>query len=404
MKQTLFLLSLTLNCNLILGEDWPQFRGPDGQGHSRQKTLPLSWSETENIVWKVPISGSGWSSPVVQGNLIWLTSALDAGRSLRAVCLDLDSGKIIHNVEVFRTETPGTIHSKNSYASPTPLLEKDRVYLHYGTNGTACLSNNGQLVWKNQLKYNHGHGPGGSPILYEHSLIVSCDGTDIQYVTALDKNNGKILWKRPRQGRMAYSTPLVIEYSGRPQLISTGGDQVISYDPETGKEIWWLRYNGFSGVPRPVFGHGLIFVCSGYESPVLYAIRPNGTGDVTATHMVWRLSRGAPLNPSPILVGDEIYVVSDIGVATCLDARTGKIHWKKRIGGNFSASPLYGAERIYFLNEDGETTIVAPKTSFRELGKNNVQGRTLASLAVSGKSLLLRTDTHLYRIEEKTLE
>ncbi len=398
------LLLLVLNVTLLQAEEWPQFRGPDGQGHSSQEKLPLNWSETENVRWKVPVPGSGWSSPVVQAGRIWLTSARDEGRSLRAVCLDLETGKLLHDLEVFRRENPGSINSKNSYASPTALLEGERVFVHYGANGTAAVSTDGKVLWRNRLQYQHGHGPGGSPVLFEDLLIVACDGTDVQYLAALDKEDGQIRWKSERQGYMAYSTPLIIQVGGQAQLVSPGGRQVGAYAPRSGETLWWITHDGFSGVPRPVFGHDLVFVISGYNRPVLYAVRPGGNGDVTESHTAWKLSRGAPLNPSPILVGDELYLVSDVGVATCLDAKTGKVHWTQRLRGQFSASPLYGAERIYFLNETGEAFVVAPRTAFRELARNQVEGRTLASMAVAGETLLLRTDTHLYRIEQTSEE
>lgn len=380
--------------------DWPQFRGPDGEGHAIQTGLPLRWSETENIAWKVPVAGLGWSSPVIQGRQIWLTTATDEGHSLRAVCLDRETGATVHDVEIFHKDDPGRIHSKNSHASPTPLLEEDRVYVHFGAHGTACLTTDGRIVWTNdELKYNHRHGPGGSPVLYADLLILSCDGTDVQFVVALEKHTGKIVWKRDREGRMAYSTPLIARVDGVDQVVSTGGDAVVAYAPLTGKELWRFKYDGYSLVPRPVYGHGLFFICSGYDSPSLYAVRAGGSGDVTSTHMAWTMKRGAPLNPSPLLVGDELYVMSDQGIATCLDAKTGEERWQQRVGGKYSASPLYADGRIYFLSEDAKTTVIAPGLEYKELAANQLDGRTLASMAVSDKAFYLRTQEHLYRIE-----
>jgi outer membrane protein assembly factor BamB len=383
--------------------DWPQFRGGTGQGHAEGTGLPLTWSESQNIVWKVPIEGLGWSSPVIVQGQLWLTTAADEGKSLRLLSLSPETGKSIHNVEVFRLDDPGSIHRKNSHASPTPLVEKGRVYVHFGGHGTGCVSSDGKVLWKTQdLKYNHRHGPGGSPVLFDDLLILSCDGTDVAFVVALDKQTGEIRWKTPRDGPMAYSTPLVIHAGGRDQVISTGGDQVVSYEPRTGKEIWRCRYDGYSGVPRPVFGHGLVYVCSGYNTPHLFAIRPDGTGDVTDTHVAWSIkAEGAPLNPSPLLVGDELYLVNDRGIATCLDAKTGKRHWQNRLGGDFSASPLFADGRIYYLDENAKTTVIAPGLEFKVLATNSLDGRSLASLAVWGKSIFLRTDTHLYRIEKR---
>lgn len=397
----LFMSSL-LGITHAKAEDWPQFRGPNGQGHSSEEGLPLHWSETENIVWKVPIPGRGWSSPVIQGEQLWLTSSLNGGRSLRTFSLNRDTGEVLKNIEVFQSQNPVSIHSKNSHASPTPVLEKDRVYVHFGSAGTACLSAQGQILWNTQLQYAHGHGPGGSPTLFRDLLIVNCDGTDVQFVVALDKHTGKVRWKQYRDGAMAFSTPLVIQVKGRKQVVSISGDRVVAYEPTSGQEIWWLRYNGFSNIPRPVFGLNLVFISSGFDPPAtLFAIHPNGKGDVTDTHVAWRLKRSIPLNPSPLLIDELLYIVSDRGVVSCLNARTGSPYWRQRLSGNFSASPVYADGRIYFLNEEGETTVIAPGTSFKRLATNSLEGTTLASLSVSDKAIFLRTDSHLYRIEKR---
>jgi len=402
-QRIIYGLAIVVFAQLCRAEDWPQFRGPDGQGHSAERGLPLTWSETENIAWKASIPGLGWSSPAIQGDQIWLTTALEDGHSLHAICVDRNSGQIVHDVELFRKDDPGPIHDKNSHASPTPVIEGDRVYVHFGAHGTACLTTDGQVFWKTEeLKYNHRHGPGGSPALYGDLLIINCDGTDVQFVIALEKLTGQPRWRSERAGAQAYSTPLVIDVDGSEQLISVGGKQVIAYEPLTGDEIWRSRYaDGYSNVPRPVYDHGLVFVCSGYNTPEVYAIRPQGArGDVTDTHVVWKLARGAPHNPSPLLVGDELYVVSDDGIATCLDARKGTSVWQKRLGGNFSASPVYADRRIYFLTEEGLTTVVAPGKAFKQLAANQIDGRTLASMAVSQGALYLRSADHLYRIEQ----
>ena len=232
-------------------------------------------------------------------------------------------------------------------------------------------------------------------------LILSCDGTDVQYVTALNKFTGQEVWKTDRDGRMAYSTPLLVNVEGRKMVISSGGEWAMGYAPETGNEIWRFRYpKGYSNVPRPVFGLGLVFLCSGYDKPSLYAVIPNGEGDVTESHMAWKLERGAPLNPSPLLVGEELYIVSDNGIATCLDAKTGDQHWQQRIGGNFSASPLYADGRIYLLNEEGKTHVFAPtRDEYRELALNALPGRTLASISAADGALFLRTEKNLYRLQ-----
>jgi outer membrane protein assembly factor BamB len=384
-----------------LPEDWPQFRGPGGQGHSAERGLPSTWSETENIAWKVPVPGRGWSSPVVQGDQIWLTTALDDGHSLRALCFHREDGRVLSNVEVFQKENPGQIHAKNSHASPTPVLSGNRVFVHFGAHGTAGLSTAGEVLWKTALKYEHRHGPAGSPIVFGNKLILSCDGTDVQFLVALDCETGKVRWKKDRSGPMAYSTPLAIQVNGQDQIVSTGGDRAAAYDPLTGEEIWWVRYEGYSLVPRPVYGGGLVFLCTGFNTPSLYAVRPDGKGDLTETGVPWTTKRGVPHNPSPLLAGKELYFVSDGGVLSCAEAETGRVHWQNRLGGSFSASPVFAEGRLYFLDEEGVTTVISPGTELKKLGTSRLEGRTLASMAVSGQAFFLRTESHLYRIQDQ---
>ena len=385
-------------------EDWPQFRGPAGQGHSSETGLPVEWSEAKNLLWKTPVAGSGWSSPVIAGNRIWLTTSLDdnRGASLRALTYDAETGKEVVNVEVFRIrESDFSQNAKNSDASPTPIIEGDRVYVHFGANGTAALNSEGQIVWKTRLSYRSQHGDGGSPALYGDLLIVSCDGDDQAYVVALDKNTGKTRWKTSRRQPwdQAYSTPLVIRVGEQDQIVSVGAYRTAAYDPKSGKEIWRVGYEeGFSNVPRPVFGHGLVYIATGFQEPTLLAVRTDGTGDVTKTHIAWTLHRAVPHTPSPILVGDELYVISDLGVATCLDARTGEQRWIQRIGGNHSASPVYADGKIYFSSEEGVTTVIAAGKEFRRLATNTLDGAMLASLAISNRSIFIRTENHLYRV------
>ncbi len=395
MTKTFLFLSL-----LFFSQDWPEFRGPTGQGHSDERGLPLMWSETKNVRWKVAIPGRGWSSPAIQGDRIWLTTATDEGKSLRAISLDRNTGAILQNVEVFRLKSLGNLNSKNSQASPTPVLEGDRVYLHFGAYGTACITQSGEVVWKTRLDYDNGqHGPGGSPVIYDNLLILSCDGQDVQYVVALDKLTGKVRWKKLREGYQAYTTPLVVRLPAGDQVISPGAFRAVSYEPRTGKELWQVRYgDGFSNVPRPVYGNGLVFICTGFQQPSLLAVRLDGRGDVTKSHIAWTLKRGVSLTPSPLLVGDELYMVSDNGVASCIDAKTGAPYWQVRLGGNHSASPIYADGRIYFLSEEGESVVIAPGKEFKALAKNQLDGPTLASMAVSNGSIFVRSQTHLYRL------
>jgi outer membrane protein assembly factor BamB len=387
----------------LAAEDWPQFRGPDGEGHSTEKGLPLQWSESQNIRWKTPVAGRGWSSPVVAGGRVWLTTALERqGKgSLRVLAYDVQSGREVVNVEVFSVPNTLLKNAKNSLASPTPIVEGERVYVHFGADGTAALSTDGKIVWKLTLPYDSMHGNGGSPTLYRDLLIVSCDGADDAYVIALDKNTGKTRWKtqRRRPFDQSYTTPLVIQVDGRDQVVSIGAYRTAAYDPQTGREIWRVSYgDGFSNVPRPVFGHGLVFIGTGFQEPSMLAVRPTGTGDVTNTHVAYTIDRGAPFTPSPLIVGDEFYMVSDIGVASCLDVKTGRILWQQRVPGNYSASPVFADNRIYFLSEEGVATVIAPGKEFRRLSVNTLDGTTFASIAVSQQTLFIRSDSHLYRI------
>lgn len=391
---------------LTVAQDWPQFRGPDGQGHSTATSVPQRWSEgSENIKWSTPIDGLGWSSPVVADGKIWMTTATDGNKSLRAVCVDAATGKVLHNVEVFKVENSGPAHKKNSYASPTPILDKDRVYVHFGSNGTAALNADGKVLWKQVMKYNPVHGAGGSPALVGENLIFTCDGAADPFVVALDRKSGAVKWKVPRDNagepkKFAFCTPLAIEVGKATQVIVPGAGIVNSLDPATGRVIWSAKYpNGYSVVPRPVYGHGMVFLSSGFDQPTLMAIKADGKGDVTSTHVEWKLEKGAPLDPSPLLVDDELYVVSDQGIASCVDAKTGKVHWQERLGGNFSASPLLAAGNIYFLSEDGATTIVKAGRTFSKVASNQIKGRTFASPVPIEGALFLRTDTKLMRIE-----
>ena len=402
---------LLLVSSTVHAWQWPQFRGPGGQGHASDTGLPLDWSESRNVVWKTPVPGVGWSSPVVSGGKIWLTTAVEErdgarvrGVSLRVLAFDAASGRETVNVEAFRIDRPGAINTKNSHASPTPIVDGDRVFVHFGAEGTAGLSSDGSILWKTQLRYASQHGSGGSPVLYRDLLIVNCDGNGgpgDAFVAALDVKTGKIRWKTERRepADQAYTTPLVINAAGRDQVISVGAYRAAAYDPADGKEIWRVGYeNGFSNVPRPVFGHGLVYVATGFMQPTLIAVRADGNGDVTRTHVAWTLRRAAPYTPSPILVGDHLYIVNDVGIATCVDAVSGTIRWQQRLGGNFSASPVFADGRIYFFSEEGLGIAIAPGPTFERLATSQLDGSILASLAVADRAFFIRTDTHLYRI------
>jgi outer membrane protein assembly factor BamB len=361
------------------------------------------------VAWQVPVPGAGWSSPVLVAGRLYLTTALSAGDeanlSLRVLCLDATDGKVRWDTEVFTPARPGSRHDKNGFASPTPIARDGRLYVHFGHLGTACLDLAGQVLWRQaDLGYSPVHGNGGSPALVGDRLFFSCDGAENPFVVALDAKSGKKLWQTvrdtPAKRKFSFSTPLAIEVDGRPQVISPGSGAVCAYDPADGRELWRARYGeGYSVITRPVFGHGLLFVSSSYDRPVVYAVRPAGAqGDVTDSHVAWTHAKGAPNTPSTILVGDELYFVSDAGIATAVEAKTGKVRWSERLGGDFSASPVFADGRLYFQNETGTGYVVKPGQTYELLAKNDLGERTLASYAVDDGALFIRGEKHLFRI------
>ena len=390
--------------------DWPQFRGPTGDGLSDATNVPIRWSATENVAWKTRVPGRGWSSPVLAGGRLYLTTAVgaDAGDvSLRALCLDTSDGRILWDVEVLRPESQATkqVHTKNSLASSTPVVQDGRLYVHFGHMGTAALDLNGEVLWRQQdIGYKPVHGNGGSPALVDDLLVFSCDAAQDPFVVALEQATGKARWRTPRntsaRQKFSFSTPLVIEVDGQQQIISPGSGFVAAYDPHSGDEIWRVGYGeGYSVVPRPVFAQGLVFVSSGFNRARLLAIDPqDARGDASGSHIVWSHERGVPLTSSILADGDELYFVSDNGVASCLDARSGKVHWSERLAGDFSASPVYADGRLYFVNEAGVTYVVRAGQEFELLATNDLEEGALASPAVADEALYLRTELHLWRI------
>ena len=395
------------------GENWPQFRGPTLDGQTDAAELALTWSETTGVVWKTAIHDRGWSSPVIQGDQIWLTTATRDGKQLFAICVDRGTGKIVHDVKLFDVRTPQKINSLNSYASPTPAVEPGRVYVHFGTYGTACLDTaTGKKVWaRSDLNCDHSMGPGSSPLLMGKLLILTLDGMDVQYLVALDKTTGETVWKTSRSTnfgtidgdyRKAYSTPTIVDVAGRKQLVSSGAGAAFAYDPATGKEIWTCRYKGgYSNVSRPILAGGLVLVNSGFNKARLIAVRPDGRGDVTETHVAWQVTKSVPVKPSVAVVDGLIFMTSDTGALTCIEAKTGRMLWTERIGGRFSASPVIAGKRIYFCDDRGTTTVIEASRQYKKLAVNTLDAGCMASAAVAGKAIFLRTKTHLYRIEKK---
>lgn len=414
------------------GDDvWPGWRGPSGQGTANVTGLPVRWSESRGLIWKLPLPGRGNSSPVIQDRKVWLTTAVDVPSSkerakerraastnsmplrvsdfvsLRAVCVDLDSGKLLHNVELMTQRDPQMVHIDNTYATPSPIIEGDRLYCHYGPPGFACLdTRTRKVVWENRdLVVAHENGPGSSPVLWGDLLIVHCDGIDQQYIIALDKNTGEPVWKTKRSGslnanpqlRKAYATPLVVELNGIPQVISPAADWLYGYHAATGEELWRLNYGelGFSNSARPVYGNGLIYTCTGYMKSKLLAVRVNQSHQ---PEVVWEYTRQVPNVASPLLVDDLLYFASDKGIASCVDALSGEMVWTQRIGARFWPSPLYADGRLYFFDRNGSTVVMEPGREAKVLSKNQLDGQFFATAAVIDGAMVLRTDKALYRV------
>jgi outer membrane protein assembly factor BamB len=399
---------------------WPQHRGPDGTGMSSSTGLPLTWSEEANVRWKTPVHGRAWSSPVILDNQVWVTTATPDGKDLFAVALDQETGRIVHDLKLFHVETPQFAHAFNSYASPSPVIEPGRVYVTFGSPGTAALdTRTGKVLWERRdLECNHFRGAGSSPILFRNLLIMHFDGSDVQYIVALDKNTGKTVWQTPRSVdfqdlgpdgkpkadgdfRKAFATPHILTVGGEPLLISLGGRATYGYDPMTGKERWRVvERKSHSASTRPVAGFGMVFYPTGFDASQLLAIRPDGSGDVSDTHVVWRFARSVPQKPSILLVDDLIYMINDVGIASAVEAKTGELVWQSRVGGTFSASPIHAAGRIYLFDEDGKTTVLQAGREFKILAQNQLDNGFMASPAVAGNALFLRTRQDLYRIED----
>jgi len=425
------------SCNAFLqAADWGRFRGPDGNGQVRGE-LPLTWSEQSNVAWKVPVIGSGHSSPVIADGKIWLTTAVttpltdqqieqrlsevrDArslnivgSLSLRVLSLDQHTGKLLQDIEVFQPDNPEPIHITNTYASPTPVLESGRLYVHFGTYGAAAIdTQSGQVLWKfNDLHIDHQNGPGSSPIVWEDLMITHYDGTDQQCLLALNKMDGTVAWRTDRSGEMhqtpemrkAYSTPVVVQTEQGPELISPAANWVYGYDPRDGSELWKVSYGGlgFSTVPCPVVGNGMVFVCTSFMQSKLLAVRYGGRGTVTDSHIVWTADSNIPQKPSLALLGNQLFACSDSGILTCLDASSGQEVWRERIRGKYSASPLVCDDRVYFFSLEGKTTVVRAAGQYEELAVNQLSGNISASPAAVDGALFLRTDSHLYRIQQQ---
>ena len=426
---------LVLFSNAYAAEEWPQFRGPDGQGRSAASNIPLTWSETENVSWKTNIPGEGHSSPVISGNQIWVTTAiakelteeeekqrlskiknsrglkLAGALTLQAICVNRKTGAIENQIDLFTVKEPEPKHSLNSYASPTPVIVDNFVYCHFGTYGTACIeTQSGEVIWKqDDVHCNHQNGPGSSPVAWDDILITHFDGIDEQFLVGLDRGTGNVRWRTDRSGEMdpkpefqkAYGTPLIVESNGVPIVVSPAANWVYGYDARNGSELWKAHYGklGFSTVPRPVAEDGKVYISTSYMQPRILAVDYSGRGDVTKTHVKWTSDKQAPKKPSMLVVKGHLYTVTDNGIAACLNASDASELWKARLTGDFSASPLYAAGRVYFFGQNGATTVFEEGDEAKELAKNTLASGFMASPAVADDALFLRTEEALYRIE-----
>ena len=419
-------LATALGFGRVAQADWPEFRGPRGDGHvsapgEKPIGLPLHWSETNNVKWKTEIPYKGWSTPVIMGGQVWMTTATEDGHDFFAICVDEAMGKILFNEKLFHSDNPeplGNGASMNCYATPSSVIEPGRVYVHFGSFGTACLdTNTGKTLWKrDDLKCRHYRGASSSAIQFENLIILTFDGADLQYHVALDKMTGKTVWKTNRSvawndenvpGQMAkdgdmrkaHSTPLIVSINGKPQMLSAGAKAAYGYDPRNGHELWRVQYPDYSTAPRPLFNAGLAFFCTGLTKNEMWAVKTDGQGDVTDTKVVWKRKTHIGKYASPLLVDGLIYTAAEESFVTCIEAATGEVVWTERIGGKYAASPIYADGRLYFFSEDGTTTVLKPGRSLEVLATNSLANGFMASPAVDGKAFYLRTKTHLYRIE-----
>jgi len=406
----------------IAETSWPDYRGPKQDGSVKGADLPLQWSEGNQVIWKTAVHGRGWSSPVVADGQVWITTATPDGRELYVLCVDATSGKILLNRKLFQINKPQFAHAFNSYASPSPLVDSSHVYVSFGSPGTACLDlKTHKVLWeRTDLVCDHFRGAGSSPFVFENLIILTMDGADYQYLIALDKLTGNTIWRAerstdfgdldpntnlPKRGgdfRKSYATPVLAQVNGQSQLISPGAKAVFAYDPRTGKEIWTIRYGNHSSAARTLVGNEMAFINTGYGKAELLGIRIDGKGDATDTHIVWRLRKGAPNKPSPVLHNGHLYTVTDGGVASCIHPKTGDVIWQARIGGEYSASLLLSKGNIYCFDQGGTCLVFqANPKKFKQVSKSKLDDGFMSSPAVLLNSLILRTKTHLYRIQKK---
>ena len=388
-------------------ENWPGFRGPTRQGVSSETNLPLQWSQGSNVLWKTPTTGSAWSSPIVWGDRIFLTTAEDGGSSCHVLSLDARTGKVVWDKHVFDQQTL-TKRRQNSYASPTPVTDGNSVFAVFADGSIVALDFDGNVLWRNRnFEFFSEHGLGASPILHKNLLIMAFDpssrtgreqkiGWKVPWegaaIWALEKETGELVWEARRgPSRLAHVTPNLMQVEGKVQLVSAAGDVIQGFDPDTGDRLWSVYAQGEGVAPSIVVGGGLAYTISGFEATKIRAVAPGG-------RVVWEQTRSASHIPSMIYDAGLLYNIHENGVATCMDATTGEVIWQERVGGKHWASPVLAGGRLYFLSEEGETIVIQVGREYKELARNRLDEHTQASMAVSGGRFYIRTADHLWAI------
>ncbi|PHS15797.1 MAG: quinonprotein alcohol dehydrogenase [Blastopirellula sp.] len=405
------LLTLVTASFCVADENWAEFRGSNGDGISTAKDLPVEFDVEKNLKWKLPLKGKAHSSPVIWGNQLWITNATEDGKQMFAICLDRMTGKVIHDLLVFENAEPRYREKTNSYASCTPAIEEGRIYLHFGSYGTTCVDTaTGKKLWERRdIECDHWRGPGSSPVIDDKNLYVAYDGYDYQFALALDKKTGKTVWKKDRDidygtdngdRKKAYSTATILEHKGRRQVVMPSAVETITYDPATGDVLWRVRHGGMNAAARPLYQHGLVYISAGSGEYSLIAVKPEGTGDITDSSVVWNMAKGAPKRPSQIIKGDLMFMIEDKGVATCLNAKTGELIWQQRVGGNYRASLFMAADNIYSFSQEGKITVFKAKDEYEEVAVSELDTEFQASPAVAGNQIYLKSVDTLYCFEK----
>jgi outer membrane protein assembly factor BamB len=402
-------IALGLSGFVVADSNWPEFRGPSGDGHADNADLPIA-IDASVVRWKTAIHGKGWSSPVVWGEQIWLTTATEDGKQMSVLCVDRTNGKVLHDKVLIENESPAFCIPSNSYASPTPVIEEGRLYVHFGSYLTACIdTKTAEVLWERRdLACDHHRGPASSPILHDGKLYVAYDGFDVQYVVALDCKTGETVWKRDREIeygtdngdlKKAYGTAQVIEVAGEKQLVYPSAIATIAYNPSNGETLWIVYHQGMNVSARPLYRNGLLFITNGMGSMI--AVRPEGHGNITANSIAWNDHKSVAKKASLLIVDDLLYMNSDDGVLSCREASTGEMVWLERAGGSFAASPIYAQGRIYFFTMDGEIVTVEAGREFKQLAKTQLGDGFMASPAVVDNEMILRSKTELFCIAKR---